>query len=42
MIGRHCGKRVIPRSDNPVYFKMKCAVCGRIFKQRKRRAKEKS
>ena len=36
MIGYHCGQRVVPKSYNPVYFKVQCAVCKAVFKQRKR------
>lgn len=37
MIGKHYGQSVIPLNDNPVYFRVRCNVCGRVFKQRKRR-----
>lgn len=36
MIGYHCGERVVTISNNPVYFKVKCMKCLRVFKQHKR------
>lgn len=40
MIGRHCGQRLVSAGhDNPAYFLKKCLVCGKVFKQRKRRPK---
>jgi hypothetical protein len=36
MIGTHCGKRMWTVSDNPVYFRKKCQVCGKVFLQHKR------
>lgn len=36
MIGKHCGKVLWSISDNRFYFRKKCQVCGKVFKQRKR------
>jgi len=36
MIGKHCGKNLQRLSDNRAYFRRRCAVCGTVFKQRKR------
>jgi hypothetical protein len=36
VIGWHCHQRLVPLSDNPVYFRKRCSVCGAVFSQRKR------
>ena len=40
MTRAHCGKPLVCVTSNPVYFKVKCLVCGKVFKQRKRRPKK--
>ena len=32
----HCNQPLLRHSDNPAYFTRKCAICGKVFKQRKR------
>lgn len=41
MIGTHCGKPLVRLSDNVAYFTKRCEVCGKKFKQRKRRGTKK-
>lgn len=36
MVGKHCGKLLVTITDNRVYFRKTCPVCGVVFKQRKR------
>ena len=31
-----CGQRLSPNHENKLYFKKKCNVCGKIYKQNKR------
>lgn len=37
MVGYHCGRRVVPRSNNRHFFSVRCVVCGKQFRQRKRK-----
>ena len=44
MIGSHCGARVLffPKDyTNDKFFRVKCRVCGKVFKQKKRQPKKK-
>lgn len=36
MISRHCGQLLITVTDNKFYFRKRCSVCTKIFKQAKR------
>ena len=40
MIGWHCNQRVVPVYSTPRMFMVRCAVCRKYFKQRKRQAKK--
>lgn len=39
MIGKHCHEQLVRISDNKHYFRKRCVVCGRVFKQHKRKAR---
>lgn len=40
MIGYHCGTRVNAYVDTEKYFQKRCAICKKVFKQKKRIGKE--